>query len=145
MSTSKITSAVDSEIKDKYDATFERGKVTYKEMVEEGMLRRIEEFDPIEACKLRIDRYNKLLNEETKKLDNLLNLEARNKSTQASFTLELEKKRIEKFESKKDIYATQINNQSQDWGKIATALWLDNANEAKAYVIPKLIEVGLIE
>jgi len=145
LSTSKITSAVDSEIKDKYDATFERGKVTYKEMVEEGMLRRIEEFDPIEACKLRIDRYNKLLNEETKKLDNLLNLEARNKSTQASFTLELEKKRIEKFESKKDIYATQINNQSQDWGKIATALWLDNANEAKAYVIPKLIEVGLIE
>lgn len=145
MSSDKITSAVDSKIKHEYDATFENGKVAYKEMIEEGMLRRIEEFNPIQACKLRIERYNKLLEDETKKLNDLLDLEARSKSAQISFAPELEKKRIEKFESKKDIYANQINNHSQDWGKIANALWLDNANEAKAYVIPKLLEAELIE
>lgn len=145
MSTSKLTSSVNSEIREKYDATFEKGKAVYKEMIEEGMLKRIEEFNPIEACKLRIDRYNDLLKDETEKLEKLMEIENRRKETQNNKITELDKKRLEKFENKKEIYATQYKNDSQDWVKIAHALWLDNAKEAKDYVIPKLVDAGLLD
>lgn len=149
MPNDKVTSSVDWKIKRAYESTFETGKAVYKDMIEEGMLKRIAEVNPIEACKLRIERYQRLLDEEEAMMEDLKDIERMEKrkaKTQPENIQnpEIEKKRFEKFESKKEIYANQIRTNSQDWTKIASALWLDNANEAKSYVLPKLQEAELL-
>ena len=149
MPNDKITSSVDYYIKKAYESTFEPGKVIYKDMIEEGMLKRIEEINPIEACKLRIDRYKRLLEEEESKLDDLKDLEKTlkrsKKQNKKMVDPRLEKIRIEKLTPIKDNLTYQVNKGNADWKKVSEALLFDSANEAREWVITKLQEECLIE
>ncbi|MCK9616159.1 MAG: hypothetical protein M0R48_11825 [Candidatus Omnitrophica bacterium] len=144
MPTSKITSSVDYYIKEAYEATFDPGKVVYKDMIEEAMLKRIEEINPLKACKLRIDRYKQLLHNEEDKLDELEDLEreakrSARKQNQAQNS-ELDHFRTEKFHDKREALVIQYNKGSLDFTKNAGIFRFTNVNEFKEWIIPLLNE-----
>jgi hypothetical protein len=144
----KVTSSVDFYIKLAYESTFEPGKAVYKEILEDGMLRRIEEVNPKKACELRIEKLKKALEEEESKLNNLKTLELMEKTTpkkqnKKTFDPRLEKKRLEKWEEKKDILLKQYKSNNLDFNKVANIFFFDNVNETKEWLIPKLQEAEL--
>lgn len=150
MPTDKVTSAVDYDIKKAYESTFERGKAVYKEMIEEGMLRRIEEFNPKQACKLRIERFKQLLAEEEAKLLDIEEFERmekinRKKSVKKVVNPNIEKTRLEKYEPIKHNIATQVMKGNIDWKRVSDAFFFDSVNEAKEWTISKLQEECLID
>lgn len=149
MPNDKITSSVDYYIKRAYESTFEPGKVVYKDMIEEGMLKRIEEVNPMEACKLRIERYERLLEEENAKLGDLkdiertLKRESKTKAKKADKGLELT--RLKKYDPIKSYLAYQVEKGNVDWKRTAEVLLFDSITDARQWVINKLQEEGLID
>ncbi len=134
---------MDYDIKEAYEATFDPNKAVYKDMIEEGMLKRIEEINPIEACKLRIDRYKKLLRDEETKLYELEEFERKNKRNKQQAETqkqELDHFRITKFHDKKDVLLTQYNNGVLDFTKNAGIFKFKNASEFQEWITPLLTE-----
>ncbi len=114
------------------------------------MLRRIEEIDPIKACKLRIERYKLLLAEEEAKLEELENLERMTKlesKKQKKKTVDpkVEAIRLSKFNKLKPNLAKQVRNGDTDWKRVAEAFIFDSATEAREWIISHLQEECLID
>lgn len=148
MANDKVTSSVDFYIKLAYESTFAPGKAVYKDILEEGMLRRIEEVNPQKACELRIDKLKRALEEEEAKLSSLKTLEliskdSHRKQNKKTFDPRVEKKRLDKWEEKKDILLKQYKSNNLDWNKISGVFLFDNANETKEWLLPKIQEAEL--
>lgn len=144
MPNDKVTSSVDYRIKRAYESTFESGKAVYKEMIEEGMLKRIEEINPVAACKLRIERYTQLLQDEKDKLEELEDLEREAKRTakkqKKAQNDKLDQFRVDKFQDKRDALLVQYNNGSLDFSKNADIFRFNNVKDFKDWIIPLLNE-----
>lgn len=129
--------------------TFEDGKAVYKDLIEEGMLKRIEEINPIKACQLRIERYKRLLDEEEAKLANLQLLDKMSKldpkKKKRTIDPKIETMRLTKFNQLKPNLASQVRRGNADWGKIAEVFVFDSTSEARDWTITKLQEECLID
>ncbi|AAM07181.1 predicted protein [Methanosarcina acetivorans C2A] len=129
--------------------TFESGKAVYKDLLEEGMLRRLEEVNPIQACELRIERLKRSLEEEETKLANYRLLDQMSKTETKRQTKNvdpsLERLRLEKFEKWKESLAIQVSNGKIDWKTNMTIFLFDSLSETREWVLSKLKEADLLD
>jgi hypothetical protein len=149
LASDKVTIAVDYQLKHAYEMTFPPGKAVYKEILEEAMLNRIEEVNPVKACELRIERLRKMLADEEHKLDDYNILEQMKKletkkQSKTKVDPALEKMRLDKFSVNKLTIAKQVQKGNADWKKFAEVYLFDTPNEAKKWTMVQLQEAELL-
>lgn len=149
MVSDKVTTTADLKLKLEFEMTFGSSKVDYKKALEEGMLKRIEEVNPVKACEMRIEKLKRILEEEEAKLANYKLLEQMEKITPKKQTKNvdpnLERLRLDKFEKWKESLAFQVNTGNIDWKKIMEIYVFNSTTEAREWIISHLKEGELLE
>jgi len=139
----KITTLIDLAIKTEYDLVSHDHHKNYRDAIELGALNIISQYNPEKASELRIQMLEQELDEERKALANyrlIKQLQPTEPKYKKQTDPNIEQKRIDKFQLKKDVLLTQYNNGSLDWNKNAGVFWFKSANEVRNWMIPLLNE-----
>lgn len=145
----KITTVMDLDIKSKFDMAIATHHKSYKDALELGALKILEEIDPETAAELRIQKYSKILNEEEEKLKNYRLLKQMNKQEvkqQNIANSRIDRTRLEKYEENQKNLAVQVNKGTIDWKIIASPNILNfkTPYEAEIWTRDQLFKDGII-
>jgi len=138
----KITTLIDLTIKTEYDLLNKTHNKNYRDAIELGALAIISQYDPEKASELRIQKLEQELAEERQALANykLIKQLPPSPSKSSKPDPDIEQKRIDKFNTKKEVLFKQYTTGSLDWTKNASVFWFKTANEVRDWMLPLLQE-----
>ena len=138
----KVTTEIDPYIKEVFESIKDTLGLTYKGILEEGILAKIKDIDPIKAEEIEIMRLEFQLSSHKMHLATLKVSTAQAKEKSASTQKEtgIEAERQEWFRKKAEGLAKAVDEEYANWEHIAKKGPFTNAREAKEWVLSHLNE-----
>lgn len=138
----KITTEIDPYIKQVYESMKEKLGVTYKEILEEGILAKIKDVDPIKVEEIEIMRLEFQLSAHRAHLATLKvsSLQVKEKAATTQNTNGIEAERERWFQKKAAGLAEGVDKNTVYWPTIAKRGPFKSASEAQEWVLNHLPE-----
>jgi hypothetical protein len=138
----KITTEIDPYIKQVYESMKDKLGVTYKEILEEGILAKIKDVDPIKVEEIEIMRLEFQLSAHKMHLATLKvsSLQLKEKTATTQNTNGIESEREKWFRKKAPGLAKAIDEEWINWPHVAKNGPFKSAQEAKEWVLNHLPE-----
>ena len=145
----KVTTTIDSIIKSSFESTQHIHNKSYSEILEEAMLRVLEEISPLEAMHMAIINKEKELADlhfKYAELELLVKQEKARKKAEPQVNHELsdylEEFRTEKFEKTRDSNITLWKKGDINWKKVISSYQFSSIDEAKEWFARKIEGIG---
>lgn len=138
----KITTEIDPYIKQVYESMKEKLGVTYKEILEEGILAKIKDVDPIKAEEIEIMRLEFQLSAKKMHLATLKvsSLQMKEKAATTQNINGIEAERMKWFQKKASGLAKAIDEEYINWPHVAKNSSFKSTQQAKEWVMNHLPE-----
>lgn len=138
----KITTEIDPYIKQVYESMKDKLGVTYKEILEEGILAKIRDVDPIKVEEIEIMRLEFQLSAHKMHLATLKvsSLQMKEKAATTQNTNGIEAEREEWFKERAPIMAKALDGPGVVWETVAKRGPFADAREAREWILNHLPE-----
>jgi N-dimethylarginine dimethylaminohydrolase len=138
----KITTEIDPHIKQVFEGMKDKLKLTYKDILEEGILAKVKEVDPIKVEEIEIMRLEFQLSAHKMHLATLKvsSLQVKEKAATTQNTNGIEAEREQWFRKKAAIMAKAVDEESINWQHVAKNGPFNSAKEAKEWILNHLPE-----
>lgn len=145
----KITTEIDPYLKQVFEEMKDNLGITYKDIIEEGIISKIKDFDPVRSEEIEILRLESQLSSHRLRLSMLkMSAITHVKERIATVSPELAQKREEFFEKEIKWLPKQIMRGDVNWNRILFKYEFENKKEAQAWFKPRidrLRELGTIK